>query len=106
MGIYFSAYERRIRLIKRGVVMEAKEWIDELQSHPDLSTTYIDWEAVDEIEDIFKALKIIKEKTVDISWFYYSDNVNKYNSIMEDSRRYLTHYEYEVLTKVLLWVKD
>lgn len=44
----------------------AENWIRELQSHPDWTTTEIDWKAVDEIEEKLKALKIIKDKLVDI----------------------------------------
>lgn len=53
-------------------------------------------------ETTLKALEIIKEKRVDISWFYYSDGIDKYNSTIEDSRRYITEEEYNLLKEVLL----
>ena len=48
-----------------------------------------------------RALEIIKEKRVDVSWFYYSDDIDRYHSIIEDSRRYLTQEEFDLLKEVL-----
>ena len=56
---------------------KAKEWIDELQSNPDWSTTYIDWEAVDEIEDALKALKILKNYEGMIDWPWLDEFATK-----------------------------
>ena len=45
---------------KKKTGTRAENWIKELQSHPDWTTTEIDWKAVDEIEEKLKALEIIR----------------------------------------------
>lgn len=58
-------------------------------------------EKINTIEKELEALEIIQKRRVDISWFYYSDDVDSYNSIMEDSRMYLNQEEYAAVRDVL-----
>lgn len=90
--------------------MNAKDWIKELQSNPDWTTTEIDWEAVDEIERKLKAFEIIKKKKVEVHWlseclaFVGAHGLRRYNACVKwshSSESELTKEEYNLLKEVL-----
>ena len=87
--------------------MNAKDWIKELQSNPDWTTTEIDWEAVDEIEKKLKALEIIKTKFVNLTVFRMTSFVKKegvdcYNVHFSSEEMHLTSEEFNLLKEALL----
>ena len=52
------------------------------------------------IETALKALKIIKEKEVNVFIFLHSGDLETYNDMVEDNRK-LTQEEYDLLKEVL-----
>lgn len=86
--------------------MKAKDWIKQLQSNPNWTTTEIDWEAVDELERKLEALEIVKSHIVspenDSSGIYVERKQGYYEPYYEITLRegamcFLSEKEYGLL---------
>ena len=56
------------------------------------------------IKNVLKALKIIKEKRVDVGWLISCENIEQYNNVIGTAtHKLLTQKEFNLLKEILLW---
>lgn len=56
------------------------------------------------LENALKALEIIKKKAINVFILLHSGDLETYNDMVEENRK-LTQEEFDLLKKVILWVK-